>query len=85
MVFSTMKDNQHTIFQTPIWGFMLNDQQYQSMDYRDYILEMAEKEPSAKKSNFGGWQSRDNIHETEGIFKEFTSSLNKIANGILCE
>ena len=80
-----MKDNQHTIFQTPIWGFMLNDQQYQSMDYRDYILEMAEKEPSAKKSNFGGWQSRDNIHETEGIFKEFTSSLNKIANSVLSE
>jgi fumarate hydratase class II len=49
------------------------------------FLEMAEKEPSAKKSNFGGWQSRDNIHETEGIFREFTSSLNKIANGVLCE
>jgi len=80
-----MKDNQHNIFSIPIWGFILNDQQYQTQDYTDYILAMAEKEPSAKKSNFGGWQSRDNIHETEGIFREFTSSLNKIANNILCD
>ena len=80
-----MKDNQHNIFKVPIWGFILNDQQYQAQDYTDYILNMAEKEPSAKKSNFGGWQSRDNIHETEGIFREFTSSLNKIANDILSE
>ena len=82
MVFSTMKDNQHDIFSTPIWGFILNDQQYQSQDYIDYILAMAKKEPSQKKSNFGGWQSRDNIHETEGIFREFTSGLNRIANNI---
>ena len=80
-----MKDNQHNIFSTPVWGFILNDQQYQSQDYIDYILAMTEKEPSAMKSNFGGWQSRDNIHETEGIFREFTSSLSKIANNILCE
>ena len=78
-----MKDNEHNIFSIPIWGFILNDQQYQSQDYIDYILAMAEKEPSVKKSNFGGWQSRDNIHETEGIFREFTSSLNQIANNIL--
>ena len=45
-----MKDNQHTIFQTPIWGFMLNDQQYQSMDYRDYILEMSEKNQVQRKA-----------------------------------
>ena len=80
-----MKDNQHNIFFTPIWGFILNDQQYQSQDYIEYILAMAEKEPSQKKSNFGGWQSRDNIHETEGIFREFSSSLSKIANNILSE
>lgn len=85
MVFSVMKDNQHNIFSTPIWGFMLKDQQYQALDYTEYILAMAEKEPSAKKSNFGGWQSRDDIHETEGIFREFTSGLSKIANGILSE
>ena len=80
-----MKDYEYNIFRTPTWGFILNDQQYQSQDYVDYILAMAEKEPSAKKSNFGGWQSRDNIHETEGIFREFTSGLNTIANNILCE
>jgi uncharacterized protein (TIGR02466 family) len=78
-----MKETKHTIFSTPIWGFYLNSHDYQSLDYRDYILEMSTREPSEKKSNFGGWQSRDNIHETEGIFRELTSALNKVANEIL--
>lgn len=79
-----MHSNQHNIFQIPIWGFILNDQQYQTYDFVDRLLELEEKEPSVRKSNFGGYQTRDNIHETEGVLKEFTSALNNIANSILC-
>jgi uncharacterized protein (TIGR02466 family) len=80
-----MKDNQENIFQTPIWGFMLKDQHYQTYDYVDKVLELQSKETSEKKSNFGGWQSRDNLNDTEGIFREFISTLEKISNNILCD
>lgn len=80
-----MTNIQENIFSTTIWGFVMNNQQYQLQDYIDYIIEMAKKEPTVKKSNFGGWQSRDNIHETEGIFRELTSSINSIANDILSQ
>lgn len=78
-----MNDIQHNLFATPIWGAMLNDHQFQSTDYVDYILEMAKNEPSVRKSNFGGWQSRDNIHQTEGIFRELVKSITFIANNIV--
>lgn len=78
-----MKDNQYNIFSVPIWGFVFKNEHYHAIDYRECILDMASKEPSSKKSNFGGWQSRDNIHQTEGIFREFVSSLNGIARTIM--
>lgn len=78
-----MHPNQHNIFQVPLWGFVLKDQQYQTFDFVDRLLELEVKEPSAKKSNFGGYQTRDNIHETEGVLKELTSALNSIANSVL--
>jgi uncharacterized protein (TIGR02466 family) len=73
-----MHANQHNIFDTPIWGYILKDQHYQALDYTDYILELKSSTPSAKKSNFGGWHSPCNLHE-HGIFKEFASSLLSMA------
>ena len=80
-----MKNNMQTIFSTEVWGFILNDQHYQSLDYVDTILDMKKNVASVKKSNFGGWQSDDLIHENYGIFREFTSSSNTIANNILAD
>ena len=73
--------NQHNIFDIPIWGFVLQDQHYQAMDYLDYILEMSQTTETAKKSNFGGWHSPCNLHE-HGIFKELSSSVLNIVREI---
>ena len=76
-----MHPNQHNIFDIPIWGYVLQDQHYQSMDYLDYILEMSKTTETAKKSNFGGWHSPCNLHE-HGIFKEFSSSVLNIVKEV---
>lgn len=75
-----MKENRVNIFSVPIWGFILNDQKYQSRDYIDAILSLEETEPSVKKSNFGGYQTHDNLHKIP-VFKEFVSTLENIASG----
>jgi uncharacterized protein (TIGR02466 family) len=74
--------NQHNIFQTPIWGFVLNNEEYQSIDYTQYIVDMAETTPSVTKSNVGGWQSSDDLH-THGIFREFSGFLLRTAKTLL--
>ena len=79
-----MHPNQHNLFETPIWGFMLNDQNLQTLDYSEYILDLADKEYSEKKSNMGGWQSRANLFE-DPIFQEFNKSILNAAAGILKE
>jgi len=76
-----MHPNQHNIFDIPVWGYVLNDQHYQAMDYLDYILEMKQNTESTQKSNFGGWHSPCNLHE-HGIFKEFCSSLLNIVRDV---
>lgn len=78
-------EHQHNIFATPIWGYTLTTEQYAASDYIEYIQELATLEPSQHKSNSGGWQSRDNLHE-DGIFREFvTGTLKKIAQSIISE
>lgn len=76
-----MHSNQHNVFANPVWGYVLNDQHYQVMDYVDYILDLKANNESLKKSNFGGWHSKCNLHE-HGIFKEFSSSLLSIAKEV---
>ena len=78
-----MHPNQENIFHTPVWGFMLNDSHYQAKDYTDYVVEMSQTTPSYQKSNFGGWQSSDNLH-THPIFREFCGSLLKTMQSITC-
>lgn len=77
-----MHSNQHNVFTNPVWGYVLNDQHYQVMDYVEYILDLKANNESLKKSNFGGWHSECNLHE-HGIFKEFSSSLLSIAKEVV--
>jgi len=70
--------NEHRIFDIPIWGYVLNDESYQSIDYIEYILEMKKNQPSEQKSNVGGWHSPGNLHE-HGIFQELIPSLLNLA------
>ena len=79
-----MHHNQHNPFETPIWGFLLKDQSLQTLDYNEYILDLADTEYSEKKSNIGGWQSRDNLDQ-DAIFQEFNRSILNVAEGILKE
>lgn len=78
-----MHNNQENIFSVPIWGFVLNDHHHQTYDYVDHVMTMYDNEPSAKKSNFGGWQSRDNLFDTEGIFRELGGHITSMANDVL--
>ena len=75
--------NQHDVFSTPIWGFVLDNEHYHAMDYVDYILDMKANNESLYKSNFNnGWHSRCDLFE-HSIFKELGRSLLNIATDIL--
>lgn len=80
-----MDDLKFEAFPVPIWGYVNTSEKYQASDYVDYIIEMAKTQPSVTKSNMGGWQSHDDIHNTEGIFREMTNAIGKMANVILKE
>lgn len=67
------------IFPTKIWGFVLNGEAYHTSDYVEYILQLEKTESSCKKSNLGGYQSRDNLYK-EPLFKELVVNLTNIAN-----
>lgn len=78
-----MHPNQHNLFSVPVWGYILNDEHYQALDYTDYILDLKQNNKSLKKSNFNdGWHSECNLHE-HGIFRELSSRLLNIATDIL--
>lgn len=74
-------DSKIQLFSTPIWGFILNAELHHSIDYIEFLESLEKEEPSIKKSNFGGWQSRDNLHK-ENIMQEFVSTLSNIVNSI---
>lgn len=74
-----MKENSINIFPTRIWGFILNDHKYQSADYIEAIENIEKTEPSVKKSNFGGYQTHDNLH-TIPVFREYVSAIQNIAS-----
>lgn len=78
-----MINNQINIFSTPIWNFTLEDQQSEIDQLRNLILDKAAKEPSVFKSNVGGWQSQDNLHQTEKLFSNLVVSLEQCANNAL--
>lgn len=78
-----MNEFRHNIFGVPIWGLFLNDHQYQSMDYIQRLFEIVETEPTQKKSNQNGYQTRDDLNDTEPIFKELVIRINNLSNQIL--
>lgn len=77
-----MTDTQFDIFETPIWGYILSNEQYHVQDYINYILDLQQTTPSVKKSNFGGWQSKDDLNE-HGIFQELSDVIKSLASDIL--
>jgi uncharacterized protein (TIGR02466 family) len=78
-------DHKHLIFQTPIWGYVLNSEIFAVHDYIEYIHNLAQSEQSVKKSNSGGWQSRDTL-QNDAIFREFVNNTMKnLYNNILKE
>ncbi len=79
-----MKENQFNIFSVPIWGVILKDQKHQNSNYIERILEIEKNEPSEHKSNFGGFQTRDNIN-LEPVMREFVSVINNLSNSIINE
>jgi uncharacterized protein (TIGR02466 family) len=74
-----MRDNMHNIFSVPIWGGMLQNHQYQNKNYIDKILELERTQPSVKKSNFGGYQTHENLHK-DPIFIELATQIESLAN-----
>lgn len=74
-----VSQNRNNIFHTPIWGFVFNDQRYQSQDYIDTILDYERTIPTVKRSNIGGYQTHDNLH-TVPVFKEFCDMIENIGS-----
>lgn len=79
-----IKDIQQTIFGTPIWGAMLNEQKYQSRDYIDCLQKIRDTQISAKKSNFGGYQTHEDLHLVP-VFRELIRSIEHLASLIISE
>lgn len=77
-----MDNNKITIFPTPVWGFMLNDQKHQSKDYLSTLFDIERKSSGVKKSNFIGYQTEDNLNEMP-IFRELIKGLEHIASNCI--
>lgn len=78
------KDIQENIFSVPIWGLILSDHKYESKDYIKCLKELQKTSLSVKKSNFGGYQSEDNLHLMP-VFRELTIILKNKAKLIISE
>lgn len=72
-----MRDNREDLFSVPVWGFMLNDQKYQSRDYIDALEQLEKDSPGVSLSNAGGYQTHDNLH-TLPVFRELVTYLQTI-------
>lgn len=76
-----MHSNEHLIFSVPLWGFVLSNEKYHALDYIELLQRLEKEEPSVKKSNFGGYQTRDDLNK-EGVMQEFVKMMESIANDI---
>lgn len=74
-----MHSNEHLIFPVSIWGYIISGEKYHALDYIELLKRLETEEPSVKKSNFGGYQTRDNLHK-EGVMQEFVKLITSIAN-----
>jgi uncharacterized protein (TIGR02466 family) len=73
--------NSLDLFSTPIWGYILRTEQYHASTYIEYLLNQQKINTGVTKSNFGGYQTNDDLHR-EGIFFELTSIIENISNEI---
>jgi uncharacterized protein (TIGR02466 family) len=76
-----MHPNEFSIFPVPLWGYILREEKYHALDYIDLLKRLEVEEPSAVKSNFGGYQTRDDMHK-EGVMREFVGVIESLADGI---
>jgi uncharacterized protein (TIGR02466 family) len=67
-----------SIFATPLWGYVLTTQQAHLHKYIAKIQSLSQQESSVSKSNFGGWQSRDDLHKVT-TFAPFVRTLEELA------
>lgn len=74
--------NQHNIFNVPIWGYVFNQEQQHLEYYIDALYKLQSMNTSEKKSNFGGWQSQDNL-QTYTVFKPLCDSILSICRPII--
>jgi hypothetical protein len=79
-----MNSNQYNIFPVPIWGYVLNNEKYHVYNYIQKIIQLKENETSITKSNQGGWQSHDRLHDVP-VFRELINYLNILCNQSLQE
>jgi uncharacterized protein (TIGR02466 family) len=79
-----IKHEPFEIFKTPIWGFLLNSEQYHISNYLEYLLDQKNSIPSELKSNFGGYQSHDNLHKV-GMFKGLVNTLENLSSEIFSQ
>ena len=77
-----MKTESHNLFSTPIWGYVLSSEKNRLDSYIKRIRTIEEHEPSVKKSNFGGYQTRDSLH-IEPIFQELVETIESLAQDIV--
>lgn len=75
-------DIKQTIFGVPIWGVILNEEKSYLQNYIDTILQCRQSEPSSKKSNFGGYQTHEDLFQNL-IFKNLVSYIEQISNQII--
>lgn len=77
-----MEKHSTLIFPIKIWGFILNNQKYESVDYINIIEKLELTEPSQKRSNFGGYQTHEHLNKLP-IFRELVVSLENITSECL--
>lgn len=70
------------IFRSRIWGCVLNSEQSRLPLYLQTVHRLITTQGSVRKSNFGGWQSSDNIH-LMSEFQPLAKSILEFATPIL--
>jgi len=75
-------NNQIDLFATPLWGFLLNTEESRLDGYIRYVHSLSSSQPSQQKSNFGGWQSSDDLHR-HSILRPLVDTILTQAKSVL--
>ena len=77
-----MNENKIELFSVPVWGFVFREEKYHVSDYMNAIEKLENYEKTVVKSNSGGFQSHDNLHQIP-VFRELVGMLEKIGTDCL--